>query len=181
MRLVDWTRCWGGLALPVLLIFISGCDLLFPQRDILDAARLYEENSKLFNRIRLHYPGPFTEARRVPAFNDADNRPDDIAFLNELQQSIPAEILQLYSFEREGTDGIEVVIGRYGISVSGSIVSLRYFENFIREEVVENGVEVFDSCDQAALVWLQQTARNGPYAVAYCRLSDHWYAYQHIT
>ncbi|MFZ2102843.1 MAG: hypothetical protein WAU86_19990 [Oricola sp.] len=182
MALGRTLRGVGGIVLPTaVLMSLGGCDLMFPQRDILDAARLYEENPKAFNRIRLQYPGPFTEPKRVPEFDDVDNEPGDVAFLEELRQSIPAEILVFYSWGKGGPDVIRVVVGTYGIAVSGSVVAVAYFERFPRDEIVQKGVEVFDKCDERALAWLEKTARQGPYADVYCRLDEHWYAYQSIT
>jgi hypothetical protein len=171
----------GSLVLSfAFLMLLGGCDLLFPQRDILDAARLYEKNPRAFERIRKHYPGPFTEVRRIPSFEDVDNRPEDIAFLKEIQGSVPAEVLDLYSWGDGGPDVIRVVVGAYGLAVSGSFVAVIYFENFVREDFVQTGVEVFDNCDERSLSWLK-TAQVIGFADVYCRINDHWYAYQSVT
>jgi len=163
------------------LLFTGGMGLPFQQGDILDTAKLFDEHRDVFERIRQHYPGPFPEVRRIPAFEEVDNRPEDIAFLESLQRSIPAEILILYSRHDDGSDVIEVVVGTHGLAVSGSVVSLIYFESFSREYLVEERIEVFDTCEDQVLAWIEKTAREGPYADAYCRLDEHWYAYQSIT
>jgi hypothetical protein len=179
-------REWLGYAGRVVILaagmlVVCGMGSFYEQRDILDAAELFEENRSIFENIRQHYPGPFTEVRRIPAFEEADNRAEDIAFLEGLQRSIPVEILELYSWGKAGHDMIQVVVGTYGLAVSGSVVSLISFESFSREDVVEGRIEVFDKCDDRVLAWLDHTARTDPYADAYCRIDEHWYAYQSIT
>jgi hypothetical protein len=162
------------------LLLLGACDLLFPQIEILVAARTFEENQEAFERIRERFSGPLTEHRRIPAFDKADDRPEDMEFLAELQQSIPVESINLGPFGKGGPDSIRVVVGTSGISVSGSLVAVVFFENFERERIVQRGVEVFDTCDDRALEWLE-TAREIGFANVYCRLNDNWYAYQSIT
>src|SRR3546814_4879122 len=94
---------------PAVLSIIGACDLLGEQIDVLDAARIYDENPEAFERVRQQFPGPFAEAHRIPAFDDADNRPENIKFLEDLQQSIPVEILQFYTWGEGGPDVIKVV------------------------------------------------------------------------
>jgi hypothetical protein len=162
------------------LSLIGACDLFEEQIDVLDAAQIYEENPEAFERVRERFPGPFTEARRIPAFDDADNRLEDISFLEDLKETIPVEVLQLGTWGEGGPDVMRVVVGTDGLSVSGSLVSLIFFESFKLEEILGRGVEVFDKCDSRALDWLQMANKIG-FADVYCRLDDNWYAYQAIT
>lgn len=159
---------------------VVACWPLERQRDILDAARIYKEAPEAFERVREMFPGPFTDARRIPAFDEADNRPKDIKFLKDLKRSIPAEIIQVYTWGEDGPDVIRVVVGAYGIAVSGSTVALVYFEDFPGESMVQQGVDVFDSCDAQALQALQQAGEIG-HADVYCRINANWYAYQSVT
>ncbi|WP_193368488.1 hypothetical protein [Pelagibius marinus] len=181
MRRAEWfRRVGGGVILTACLTLVGGWSLFSQQRDILDAARLYGENQQVFEGIRKHYPGSFTEVRRIPEFDEAATRPENTAFLEKLRRSVPVEIVILTTLFRDGSDVIKVIIETYGLAVSGGVVGLVYFEHFVRGEVVEKGVEVFDSCDERALGWLE-TARERGYADVYCRINDHWYAYQSIT
>lgn len=167
-------------SLPVVLLLLSACDPFGEQLDVVDAARLYEENLEVFERIRARYPGPFDGWRRIPAFEESENRPEDIAFLEEIQRSLPVEILSLHPWGPGGSDVIEVVVGTYGIAVSGSVVSIKYYESFDRDSIVQRGVEVFDQCDERSINWLDMANKIG-YADVYCRLTDNWYAYQSVT
>lgn len=165
-------------------VMLAACDLveeLFEEQiNILDAARIYEENPGAFVRVRENFPGPFIDPRRIPAFDPEDDRPEDVRFLEDLQQSIPVETIYLFTRGKGRPDNIEVVLGTYGLSVSGSLVSVIFFENFVREQIVGPGVEVFDECNERALEWLRMN-RGNKFTIAYCRLNDNWYAFQDDT
>jgi len=161
-------------------VLLSACDLFGEQLDVLDAARIYKENPEVFERVRAQYPGPLTEPRRIPAFEETKNRPEDIAFLEDLRESIPVELLQVSTWGEGGPDVIRVVMGAYGLAVSGSTVGVIYFENFERKNFEQPGMAVFESCDSRAQAWLQAEHKTSFFHV-YCRLTDNWYAYEHVT
>lgn len=173
-------RLAGLVLLSAMFALTSACRPFGSQLDIHDAARIYAENPEVFHRIRQQFPGPLDEARRIPAFESSEDKAEEIAFLEELKESIPVEILQVYRYRPDGPDAIDVVLGRYGLAVSGKVVGLIFFEDAVPEALSGSGIKVFDDCDERATRWLRDSHKRS-FSDAYCRVDDNWYAYEHIT
>ncbi len=158
---------------------LAACGREAPGHTLLDAAALYDANEGLFQSVRAAYPGPYESFTRIPARNPADADRMDEDFLTFLRESIPVEFIDFFPIGDTGKDEIDVVLWRYRSGDHWNTVSLIYFsEPMIFANAAEN-MRAFDECGEAAFHWLEEnkTARD---VSAFCRINDHWQAFQRI-
>lgn len=170
------TNVFSRLVFPILLFAVAACDPFETRLDILDAAEIYSQNIEAFERVRRHYPGPYVQSVRIPEFDLEESRAEDLAFLEEIQKELPVETIKLYRQNSE-SDVIDMVLGTYGLSVSGRTVGVAFFEAFSQVDANSNQYVVFESCNKNVLDWFKNNTNPGM-DVAYCQLENNWFAYQ---
>ncbi len=168
-----------GFATLCCAFMAAGCGSGGDDPNILDAAAIYEANSKVFASIRISYPGPFREFTRIPARNPANETRKDNAFIKQLRKDFPVEFIDFLPLADTGKDEIDVVIKRYGIDARWTVVSLVYSEIPLPPPGKGSNAALFDTCDERALEWFEKDHDTGIIS-AFCKINEYWYAYQSI-
>ena len=158
---------------------LAGCSKSAPEPNILDAAFVYDSNRAVLASIRAAYPGPFTDFERIPARNPADDNPMDRDFLKTLREDIPVEFIDFFPIGETGKDEIDVVLWRYQAKGHWNTVNLIYFSMAMTLSDEHDHMRAFDACDERAVDWLKEKSAEGPASV-FCRLDDHWQAFQRV-
>ncbi len=146
---------------------------------ILDAADIYNANTDVFAQLRQSYPGPFRDFARVPDRDPAKETPEQRSLIKQLRKYFPVEFIDLYPMGDAEKDQIDVVLQRYGATSRWTIVSLIYVDIPLPAADAKSGTAVFNTCDNTVMGWLESQSRSGR-AVAFCRITKHWYAHQRI-
>ena len=146
---------------------------------ILDAADIYNANTDALAAIRQSYPGPFHDFARVPDRDPAKETPEQRALIRQLNKQFPVEFIDLFPKGNSGQDEIHVVLQRYGATKRWTIVSLIYSDVPLPASDAKSGTAVFNTCDNTVVGWLESQSQSGR-AVAFCRITKHWYAHQRI-
>lgn len=157
---------------------IAGCGA-GEDMDILDAAALYEVNQNTFDGIRDYYPGPYNGFSRVPARDPAKETRKGKQLIEKLRASFSVEFIDFFPMGDTGKDEMNVMLKRYGSSAKWTIVSLIYAEVPLPPPTPGAGIALFDACDTRALEWFEQD-HGEISASAFCRINEHWYAYQKV-
>ncbi|WP_428407249.1 hypothetical protein [Hyphococcus sp.] len=160
-------------------LLAAACGRDAPGHTLLDAASLYDANEGLLQSVRAAYPGPYQDFTRIPARDPAKADPMDADFLEFLRADIPVEFIDFFPIGDTGKDEIDVVLWRYQSGDHWNTVSLVYFsEPMIFAQAAEN-MRAFDECGDAAFHWLEENKGAGDVS-AFCRINDHWQAFQRI-
>lgn len=146
---------------------------------ILDAAALYETNQNTFDGIRDYYPGPYNGFSRVPARDPAKETRKGKQLIEKLRASFSVEFIDFFPMGDTGKDEMNIMLKRYGSSAKWTIISLVYAEVPLPPPTPGAGIALFDACDSRALGWFEQD-HGEISASAFCRINDHWYAYQKV-
>lgn len=160
-------------------LFATGCGREAPGHTLLDAAAVYNAHEGLFRSIRAAYPGPYENFTRIPARDPARADPMDNDFLSFLRDDIPVEFIDFFPIGDTGKDEIDVVLWRYQSGDHWNTVSLVYFSEPMVFAKADNDVRAFDKCGDEALSWLETRKDNGDVS-AFCRINDHWQAFQRV-
>ena len=158
---------------------LAACGKGDPQPNILDAAAVFEANKAVLGSIRAAYPGPYSEFDRMPARDPADDNDMDRAFLSVLREDIPVEFIDFFPIGDTGKDEIDVVLWRYQSGDNWNTVNLIYFSTPMTLSGEHQHMRAFDICDESAVAWLQEKSTEGSASV-FCRLDDHWQAFQRV-
>jgi hypothetical protein len=158
---------------------LAGCGGDAP-RGLADAAAVYRANEAVFESIRGAHPGPYREFFRIPARDPAEARSQQNSFIKSLRRRIPVEYIDFFPIGGEGSgDEFDVVLNRYTEGDEWRTISVVYFSAPLTLDDNLPDVRLFDECGAKAAAWLQDGARQTPYA-AFCRLNESWYAYQRV-
>lgn len=161
-------------------LFLAGCGGEPETRhDILDAAAIYADHRGALSTIRAAYPGPYADFNRIPARDPAAEEAADRDFLAHLRQDFPIVHIDFFPIADTGHDEINVVLWRENDGRKWRTVSLVYFSMPMELAAGGERMTSFDRCDDRAAAWVEQAAASGSASV-FCRLDDHWQAYQKV-
>ncbi|MEZ5893566.1 MAG: hypothetical protein R3C58_10575 [Parvularculaceae bacterium] len=147
--------------------------------DILDAAEIFANHQGTLATIRAAYPGPYTDFERIPARNPADDDAMDRAFLKILREEMPVEFIDFFPIGDSGKDEIDVVLWRELDGDRWRTVSLIWFGMpMTLAEDRAGGMRAFETCGPEVKAWL--AGHDGEPVAAFCKLNDHWQAYQRV-